>query len=606
MQVTGAGGGDLELLPEYTSFSPDGNGRKDEIRFSIKGEVPADLNDWSFSIQKTSGETIWTVRADRRKIREKRMLSNFFFPSKLDLQHIEIPAEISWNGRSENGIIVPEGLYIARLTIVLGAGLTRTLESRPVLVDNTPVKLHLNARNTLILRYIDKDLPEQNLRSVIEQKSSETESIRFTGIIKDFSDRSVYTVNYENELPGEFIWNGLDKSDDPADYGVYRYILIAEDAAGNRTRVSFNDILLRSEKIGPGLKSSHFTFSPDGDGLYDTIKFKIEPIPEQMKYYQNWNDRIDVRGWRFHIYERNRKSEVFALKDRSRFPDSISWNGKDSEGIRVDEGLYYARAVLDTSYGLVDTGYYPFRLDLSNPDVDLHVSETVFSPDGDGEGEKVELKYRLNDISGIEKWKVIIFADPDGVTSLQYEHPFRVYEGDGTSLIGTIIWNGEDDRGRLPYSFERFRFVIEASDYAGNKIRKNIGHLRTEVMIVPEKSGSVNLITSFPDQGYFQSDGNLTGRGEDVLDEFIDRFSRYQTYSIRAEVHSDNIGSESGNILKTEVEARNVADYLRKSGIEPSSVIAVGSGESEPIETQKSDYSRYRDKRIQLRLVQAD
>lgn len=68
------------------------------------------------------------------------------------------------------------------------------------------------------------------------------------------------------------------------------------------------------------------------------------------------------------------------------------------------------------------------------------------------------------------------------------------------------------------------------------------------------------------------------------------------------EGHTDNTGSDAGNLRLSESRAKAVENYLIKQGVDPSRVSSVGYGETQPIADNKTAAGRQQNRRVELKL----
>jgi len=73
-------------------------------------------------------------------------------------------------------------------------------------------------------------------------------------------------------------------------------------------------------------------------------------------------------------------------------------------------------------------------------------------------------------------------------------------------------------------------------------------------------------------------------------------------YDLTTEIsgHTDNVGTEKANQRLSESRANNVRDYLIKLGCDPDKLIAVGYGESMPVEDNGSEEGRSKNRRVEI------
>lgn len=67
--------------------------------------------------------------------------------------------------------------------------------------------------------------------------------------------------------------------------------------------------------------------------------------------------------------------------------------------------------------------------------------------------------------------------------------------------------------------------------------------------------------------------------------------------------HTDDIGSETDNLLLSEKRAEAVADYLAKKGIEKGKISVKGMGESQPVVPNSGEENRQMNRRIEMKIL---
>ena len=77
--------------------------------------------------------------------------------------------------------------------------------------------------------------------------------------------------------------------------------------------------------------------------------------------------------------------------------------------------------------------------------------------------------------------------------------------------------------------------------------------------------------------------------------------------SVRVEIagHTDAVGSEASNQRLSQQRAGAVRDWLVARGVDPGRLVARGYGESEPIDDNDTPGGRARNRRVELRRLDA-
>ena len=130
---------------------------------------------------------------------------------------------------------------------------------------------------------------------------------------------------------------------------------------------------------------------------------------------------------------------------------AILWDGRDDAGRVLPEGDYQPRIRVRARHQTI-TLPNPIRIDVTPPVLqDVRLSRRVLSPDGDGRGDTLTVRYRLN-----EKGRGLLLVN--GRRRALTRFP-RTKEA--------IVWNGKA-RGR-PLSGGRYEVQLVAFDPAGNR-----------------------------------------------------------------------------------------------------------------------------------------
>jgi hypothetical protein len=129
----------------------------------------------------------------------------------------------------------------------------------------------------------------------------------------------------------------------------------------------------------------------------------------------------------------------------------FSWDGRDGEGRVVPDGLYRVRVTLEDENRTLE---FPneISVDATAPAIeDITVRPRVFSPDGDGRGDQVNLLYRFS----------------EGAYPVLYVDGRRLGPGFRKRPVGVMQWYGlgPDKRGLPPGDY---RLALAAKDEVGN------------------------------------------------------------------------------------------------------------------------------------------
>jgi OmpA-OmpF porin, OOP family len=88
-----------------------------------------------------------------------------------------------------------------------------------------------------------------------------------------------------------------------------------------------------------------------------------------------------------------------------------------------------------------------------------------------------------------------------------------------------------------------------------------------------------------------------------AIDKLYDWMQTKNNISVEIAGHTDSDGSEATNQTLSQARAESVKKYLLKKGIEPSRIIAIGYGESKPIESNDTAQGKAKNRRTEVRIL---
>jgi hypothetical protein len=193
--------------------------------------------------------------------------------------------------------------------------------------------------------------------------------------------------------------------------------------------------LTRNPIVGPTVDK---TFSPvcDCETASAAIRFRLRNADRvSVEIVDNSGDVV---------------RELARSRPQGRAFVSYVWDGRDGDGLVVDEGTYRPRIHLDRERRTIVMPNR-IRVDTTPPRVvSFTARPLVISPDGDGRFDRAKLRYRVSERASVE-----LFVG--GTRALR-----RL----GTRTSGTMDWFGVAGGERLPEGLHELRLV--ARDLAGN------------------------------------------------------------------------------------------------------------------------------------------
>ncbi len=612
---TGGGAPGLSLDP--SSFSPNDDGLRDYLTIRPTNVARDFLQpkDWRLEIRGGSGEIVRVFAADHRRIRASRALNNLYLPGSDDLRPLSLFDELIWDGRNDAGERVSDGVYqlVLRLQLPDNGGFVETAAA-PVIVDTSPPELKASAPISLLVRAPGSgpSLRAAGERFEIQQSGRSNAGTRYDAYIVNPRGAPIRDRSWDDALPERIFiyWDEVrtpeDQENESAAYGNYLYRIVASDRAGNRSRAEVFDLLLASTQPRIDLRSDGYRFSPNGDGIQDRITLRPTYINQAGRALRRSALASSILEYSLEIVSVDLQTIHYRKTGAGAPPEALVWDGRDTAGDLLGDGLYFARLQAKTAGETIASLNKSVWLDTTEPDADLAISRTNIRPDGDGEAEYLNLKLDFEDASGIDSWNIRISLTPKQNPKVDAAGDFRLlyrsFSGTGDGGPAEIFWDGSSDEGVAGESLERFTIEFEVRDRAGNLNRSAPRRVSTGVLFRPVGRGLPSLFSRLPSQNYFDEDYRLSDEGEDALDAVLSRLSRYGNYNVILENHSALPGREEPNLEKTEKRARSMYEYFLEQGFPANRLKYRGHGESELAREGRTDFASYRNERIEVRL----
>jgi outer membrane protein OmpA-like peptidoglycan-associated protein/flagellar hook assembly protein FlgD len=400
------------------AFSPNGNGVQDTITFFPELTRTQGVNRWEIQIIDTNNQVL-------------RTLSGNGTP----------PAQVLFDGRtSPNDELLPEEIYRGELSVFYQNGNIPRSITPEFILDITPPEAlaFLNLDSNIVSPGVTG---ENQVLSIFQEAS--TQEDQWIGIIQNSRGEEVYRRTW-NQLPDSvFQWDGLQSDSSPAPDGDYRYILKAQDLAGNSFETPPVRFVLDTSQAEFLVTLNHRAFSPNADGIRDTLEIRLQQ--------QN-----PVAIERYEIQIRNQQNQIIRrFSGGQTLSQQRIWDGRNDSGLPVVDGLYSVFfQAFQVNGNVFSTTVGPVLLDVTFPRLEARVSETIFSPNGDGNRDTITLLAQSSE-------EDLIMAEVlDSTGRAVFSREFR---GRATN----IVWDGRNQIGNL-VTDGVYRFRLRATDQAGN------------------------------------------------------------------------------------------------------------------------------------------
>lgn len=417
----------VALTIDRAYLAPTGNGVNEQLGIGMDVPVRRNIQSWEMVVRNAAGNAVF------------RLGGGVDGP----------PQDYDFRGRASDGTLLPDGSYTAELQVRYRVSRVERAESPSFVVDTTPPRASVLTETDVFAPTGDGNRDGMILYHEADAADS------WIGRVRNEAGDVVHELRWNRVPPARYVWDGRTTAGPLADDGDYTYELEGVDAAGNRSDLETVTFALTTEDVDVLLTVDLDAFSPNSNGVRDTVT-----LFPQIRATQ------DVRSYRLDI--RNEAGDaVRTFQGDARVPPQVVWDGIDREGRRIPDGRYRANleVLFETDVSAVaETA--DFIADTRAPEVNLSVNHRLFSPDGQDGRPAVRFTQ-----SGSEEslWQ--------GRVTDASDRTVRSYEWSGRPR--NFQWDGRDDVGNLvPDGL--YRYELTATDAAGNALEASIDNIRVD------------------------------------------------------------------------------------------------------------------------------
>ena len=87
------------------------------------------------------------------------------------------------------------------------------------------------------------------------------------------------------------------------------------------------------------------------------------------------------------------------------------------------------------------------------------------------------------------------------------------------------------------------------------------------------------------------------------LDELVEFLKLKEKVTIEVAGHTDDVGSDDSNMKLSQARADAVRKYLISKGVDASRIVAVGYGETQPVDDNSTEEGRKKNRRTEVRIT---
>ena len=561
----------FSLHPSASVFSPNADGKKDILNIDVQTQ-PDHIRRVKRQTLKVSSEKAVVYTAASSKHRRR-------YP---------------WKGSDQRDKPLPNGKYLLQLETELTGGEKFTTPRRPVYIDTEPIEIDLKIDQSIFSPNQDGRQDHLSVRQKKSPSKIANENDRITLEIKNEKNLIFRRHTWKGKLPERIRWSGDDQAGGEAPAGKYTYELIAEDQAGNTSlfRSPPIELVRRMEKVD-------FELLP----AFLSRKRPARLVP-------TFSSTEHLLAYKVIVEDEEGKEYDMALQKGS---EAVMLSNTLFSGTELSDGLY--EIYLETRYA---SGNQPrsdsqaLIVDNRGPGIKIVTEPEYFSPDGDGIDDVLGINVFLEDISGIEKARCLIFRlrefdaenRPFAQTMKNYldtEKPVQTWELDPEEPT-RLQWNGRDEGGHLLVeSGNDYQVFVQARDRVGNV---SLGRKTVTVDILVEKIGDDRYRIIINNVHFKFASDRMIGQYQKTLNRLAYTLVKFPHHKIEVMGHTDTIGSDAYNLDLSLKRAKAVRRYLTRLGIQKERMTLSGRGEKELFITpEKDEEDRRRNRRVEFYLV---
>ena len=390
---------DIDLVQLSEGAKIFGAGNKPTVKFEQSGSVE-DL--WTANIINANGESV--------KSFEWKNTS---------------PVTIEWDGRSNSGSPVAEGVYTYKIEAIDRAGNKNEItEVTNIIYDAVPRSVNMLVKDSPFSPNGDGVKDFLTIEPSMPNASGLT---NWEIVIKNSEDKVMRKFEGSTTAPKTIIYDGKNDAGVQLLDGDYTVVF---NALFNNGQEAFIQRNITIDNTAPSasliVDNPNFVFSPDGDGQLDVLKITQETSKERL-----WNATIED--------EKGKIVKTWSFPELP--PTTIEWNGITEDGKLAPDGHYvYKISATDAAGNSFTTATPSFQLDTSKTEIILTVNLKAFSPNGDKIQDNIVFTPVTKSTSGIKSYELNIY-NGDGKSVKKVEAK--------KSLPASFIWDGKKDDGKI-------------------------------------------------------------------------------------------------------------------------------------------------------------
>ncbi len=426
-----------------TVFSPNGDGRADTLDIS---QTSVYGDKWNAQIISDAGKILRTWE---------------WYPSL---------ANLSWDGKDQNGSRVPDGNYYYELRSIDDAGNSFILPRQRITVDAAKKNVSMRIEPNAFSPNDDgiKDITYINIVAPKPDTLLNYSLSIYSGAKAMPGQAPLRNWKGKTDIKSQYLWDSSSDSGLKVPDGVYSVYLSLEYANGDM--FNLGPAMVTVDTVAPKIQISAdpLLFSPNGDGVKDYVT-----ITQASDLGDDWSGKIrSASGAVVRSYSWKGQAQTF------------TWNGTDSSGKLVPNGVYsYEVVSVDAAGNSASAQIKRIMVDATKPRVFVTASDTGISPNGDGIRDDVSFSITVENREGIDSWRFSLL-DSKGV-----ERSF--FGGSGSDVPTRLVWDGRDLQGQVIEDTFTGKLVVkylkgDVAEANSSKIIVKVAPPKVDISVTPE------------------------------------------------------------------------------------------------------------------------
>ncbi|MDR2510016.1 MAG: OmpA family protein [Spirochaetaceae bacterium] len=549
--------------------------------------VPFSINDsrfiksWHFIITDSSGKAVRTnIGEELPAIAERpdnwrEILSAFFKPK----HSVNVPRFVVWDGKNDSDVKCPDGTYFFYFSSTDDNDNYSETTRYRVVLDTVRPSVNITQPSAQAKIFGDPSKP-----TLAIQETGTREDL-WTAEIKNEAGKIIRSYTWRDAPPQNVNWDGKNDQGLTQEDGTYSYSISAIDAAGNKSLpAGVTGITLESIVPAAEVGRSVSELAPNGK-----TRRQVFAIQTNLK--------TGIESWSFTVV--NASDGTGAVREWTRsgsLPSQLDWDGKLANGT-IAEGVFKGVLKIKYSSGNVVTGETPsFICTGLAPVISANPTPKLFSPDGDGENDILNLGLSAKSLLPIADWSFTI-SDPTDKT-------FKIWTGK-SEVPPRLDWNGRGDNGDLVESAMDYPYTFTVSDTQG-QVSTTSGVIPIDVLVLREGD---RLILRVPAIIFRANNADFKSKKEDarrgleqsvidnndkILKRIAEILQKFSAYSVKVEGHANSeTGTEKEEVEQLEPLSKSRADFVKEKlielGVSASRLTTEGVGGRRPVMKNRKD-----------------